>query len=118
LATSAITKKEIVMKTPNTPGPRGRTDDGKAFLPDPYEPNTRDRAVVRDSLAEGLAEEFISSATSGEEVSQENRDAPNLEEVGGPFVETSAQEEFAGTVDETNPADGERAPFPTTSSES
>jgi hypothetical protein len=65
-----------------------------------------------------LGGEFIASATSAEEVSQENRDAPNLEEVGGPFVETSAQEEFAGTVDETNPADGERAPFPTTSSES
>jgi hypothetical protein len=88
-------------------------------LPDPFERHVRDhRATTRDSLADVLGGEFIASATSAEEVSQENRDAPNLEEVGGPFVETSAQEEFAGTVDETNPADGERAPFPTTSSES
>lgn len=93
-------------------------DDGKAFLPDPYQPNTRDRAVTRDSLAENLAEEFLTSATSGEDSMQDNRDATSLEEVGGPFVETSAQEEFAGTVDATNPADGERAAFPTTSSES
>jgi hypothetical protein len=108
------------MKNGTTPPtPRGRPDDGKAFLPDPFEPHVRDhRAVARDSLADVLAAEFIASATSAEEVSQENRDETNLEEVGGPFVETSAQEEFAGTIDETNPVDGERAPFPTTSSES
>jgi hypothetical protein len=107
------------MKNGTTPTPRGRTDDGKAFLPDPYERNTRDhRAVTRDSLADVLAAEYIASATSAEEVSQENRDELSLEEVGGPFVETSAQEEFAGTIDETNPADAERAPFPTTNSES
>jgi hypothetical protein len=105
------------MKNGTTQHTRGRTDDGRAFLPDPYEPNTRERAVTRDSLAETLAEDFLSSATSAEEVTQESRDEMIVEEVGGPFIETSAQEEFAGTVDETNPADGERAPFPTTSSE-
>lgn len=106
------------MKNRQTPQSKGRMDDGKAFLPDPYEPNTRDRAVTRDSLAENLAEEYIASATSAEDSTQDNRDATSIEEVGGPFVETSAQEEFAGTIDDMNPADGERAAFPTTSGES
>ncbi len=108
------------MKNGTTPrSSRGRSDDGKAFLPDPYETNAKDHHTAsRDTLADVLAAEFLTSATSAEDVTQDNRDALSLEEVGGPFIETSAQEEFAGTIDEMNPADAERAAFPTTTSES
>jgi hypothetical protein len=36
------------------------------------------------------------------------------EENGGPFVETSANTEFAGGTDETNIKEAKKAPFPTT----
>jgi len=36
------------------------------------------------------------------------------EELGGPFTETSAAEEFANAPDASNPLDAEKEPFPTT----
>ena len=67
-----------------------------------------------DDLADSLGEQVIESATSGEYDGQDvaNQNVP--EERGGPFVESSGAREFAQGVDESNPADAKREPFPTT----
>jgi hypothetical protein len=87
---------------------RGRPDGADAFL--------RQRAVrasfTQDDLAEGLAEGFLGSATSGEDQSLENRDLIVDEELGGPFVTSPASREFAEGTDPSNPEDAEREPFP------
>jgi hypothetical protein len=92
---------------------RERSDDGNAFIPDPGDGPAR----TRDDLAENLAEGFLQSATSGESVTEEQNDEVVPEELGGPFVETSASEEFADGTDESNPADAEAAALPTTNGE-
>lgn len=92
---------------------RGRSDDGDAFLPDPYGWGLSGHMRLAEPMSESLAEDFVASATSGEEVTPELRDALNTDEVGGPFVETQAQEEFAITIDEMNPVDAVPEPFPT-----
>jgi hypothetical protein len=86
-----------------------RMDDGEAFLPDPQQGG---RSRARDDLAETLAEEFLSSATSGEEQGQGVRDQVVAEELGGPFVPTSADDEMIDDVDEMNPLDATAEPFP------
>jgi hypothetical protein len=86
-----------------------RSDDGEAFLHDPEGGPAR----TRDLLAETLAEEFLQSATSAQEVTEEVRDAIVPEELGGPFLQAAADEEFADDVDEANPSDAEKAAFPT-----
>jgi hypothetical protein len=84
-------------------------DDGEAFLPDPRDGGpTR----VRDDLAEMMAEEFLSSASSGEEQTQEGRDQVVAEELGGPFIQSTDEEEMADDVDGNNPIDAEPEPFP------
>jgi len=85
-----------------------RSDDGNAFLPDPGE----GRAWVDDDLAESLAEEFIVAVTSAEEPGEDVRDEVVPEEIGGPFLEVPASEEFDGNPDASNPLDAEREPFP------
>ncbi len=89
-----------------------RSDEGNAFLPDPYD-GGRAPARVAETLAETLAEEFVSSATNAEEMMEDDRDEVRTEEIGGPFTETSGAEEFASEPDESNPIDGEREAFPT-----
>lgn len=61
-------------------------DEGWAFLPDP-----RDGFAgrVSDDLAELLAENFVTSATSGEETSGDPRDEPVSDDVDGPFLGAS-----------------------------
>jgi hypothetical protein len=97
----------MTMKLPRKTRAR-RTDDGEAFLPD----LTDGMAMVRDDLAEALAEEFLMSATSGEHVSEDalNQEVP--EESGGPFVVHTARQEFARDVDGSNPLDAAREAFP------
>lgn len=66
-----------------------------------------------DALAEQLGEFAVSAMTSGES------DAPEEtfeEEEGGPFIETTASEEFAAGTDATNIPDATREPFPRVSS--
>lgn len=70
-----------------------RRDDGNAFIPDPGE----GAAHTDDSLAEGLAEAFLESATSGEEQGEEALNALVAEELGGPFLE---EDVTLGTSDE------------------
>jgi hypothetical protein len=88
--------------------PQGRTDDANAFIPDP----DGGPAHTDDDLAENMAEEFIEAATRGNEVAEEVMDEVVPEEMGGPFVETSAAEEFATDTDESNPLDAEPEPLP------
>ncbi|MEO8178082.1 MAG: hypothetical protein ABI895_04540 [Deltaproteobacteria bacterium] len=68
-----------------------------------------------DSLAEGLGEAFIESATSGQESATHRHDQITTEEDGGPFVITSALDEFAAGTDDSNTDDATREPFPTSS---
>ncbi len=86
----------------------GRPDSGEAFLPDPGDGPAR----VRDDLAEELAEEFLASATSAEEALPEALEGEVPEERGGPFVYTSAKEEFAKGIDKSNPRSAEKEAFP------
>ena len=72
------------------------------------------KARAHDPLAEELGEEAVMTMTSGEDQSDRLQDMEVEEERGGPFVTTSAREEFARGTDESNPADGLREPFPTT----
>jgi hypothetical protein len=87
----------------------GRSDSADAFLGDP-----QDGASARapDDLAEALAEEFVNSATTGGDSGDERLEDVVPEEVGGPFVVTSAQDEFADGADESNPEDAEAEPLP------
>lgn len=68
-----------------------------------------------DPMARERGETFVQAATSGEESEAEWRDQITAEEVGGPFVVTTASEEFAPGTDESNIADAEREPLPRTS---
>lgn len=89
-----------------------RSDEGTAFIPDPYD-GAGAPARTADSFAETLAEEYVSSATNAEEMMEDEFNQVQPEELGGPFTETSAQEEFANAPDASNPVDAEREPFPT-----
>src|SRR5262245_21772604 len=84
-----------------------RSDDGNAFMPDPEDGPAR----IRDDLAEDLAEDYLQAATQGMEV-EEIHDQVVPEEIGGPFVETTAADEFAHDTDEANPEDASREPLP------
>lgn len=70
--------------SPRPPNSR-RFDDGEAFLPDP---TTTGRTSGAD--AEFFAEEFLTSATSGENVEQDAADEVTDEELGGPFIEENS----------------------------
>jgi hypothetical protein len=82
-------------------------DDANAFMPDPEGGPAR----IDDDLAESLAEEFIQSATRGSD-DDEALEGLVPEELGGPFIETSAAEEFANDTDDMNPPDAEPEPLP------
>ena len=96
-------------RTPPTPQRHERPDGGHAFLPDMSEGGGR----THDELANNLGENFISSATSGEEDAAGHNDERTAAEIGGPFVITTGAQEFADDEDETNPAGAEPAAFPT-----
>jgi len=67
-----------------------------------------------DDLVEELGEEFVSQATSAEHEGEDLLDQEVPEERGGPFVETSGDQEFAVGTDPSNPKDATREPFPRT----
>ncbi len=78
-----------------------------------------DRAFIntahsRDALAEGLGEEFVETATSGQDEGEEIQDQIVTEESGGPFVETDGGTEFAHGTDASNIKGATREPFPKT----
>jgi hypothetical protein len=88
--------------------PRERPDSGDAFFPDPGDGPAR----TKEPLAQELAEEYLETATSGEETGTELRDAAMDEEEGGPFVVSPASREFAEDTDSSNPRDAEPEPLP------
>jgi hypothetical protein len=97
-----------VEKRTFAPHAHSRPDDANAFMPDP----DGGPAHIKDDLAESLAEEYIQSATRGSEADDDTLDGLVPEEIGGPFIETSAAEEFANDTDDMNPPDAEREPLP------
>jgi hypothetical protein len=90
-----------------------RRDAGAAFLPDPFGHGWCDHVAAGEELEERLAEDFVASVTSGADVSFSSPDRIGWEELGGPFLVTSAQVEFGATVNEADPPDGERSALPT-----
>jgi hypothetical protein len=68
----------------------------------------------KDDLAEEMGETWVASATSGEDENQDVLEQEVPEEMGGPFVETSANQEFAHGTDPSNPKGSSREPFPKT----
>jgi hypothetical protein len=86
-----------------------RTDSAEAFVPDPTE--TRHRAADEDPLAEMLGEDYVQAATSGESTYADVADAVTMEELGGPFLESSSADEIAD--DEPETPEATREPFPT-----
>src|SRR5262245_15980714 len=80
-------------------------------------PDGADRAFADakdDDLAEELGEAAVHNMTSGEDALRADLEAEVAEELGGPFVETSANTEFAGGTDESNIETATREPFPKT----
>src|ERR1044071_479953 len=94
-AAAPVTDGTRARPLPASHGPHQRSDDGNAFMPDPGDGPAR----IHDDLAENLAEDYVQAATQGMEV-EEDHDQIVPEELGGPFVETSAAEEFALDTDE------------------
>jgi hypothetical protein len=66
-------------------------------------------ARASESLAEELGESFIETVTSGEGQDAERHDQITPDEVGGPFVVTTAGEEFAAGTDESNIPEASKA---------
>ncbi len=67
-----------------------------------------------DDLSEEMGEEVVATATTGEYEAEDVREQDVPEEVGGPFVETTAREEFGHGTDASNPKGASREPFPRT----
>jgi hypothetical protein len=69
---------------------------------------------TQDNLAEAMGETWVATATSGEDESEDvfNQSVP--EDEGGPFVTTTAGQEFAEGTDASNPERSKREPFPKT----
>jgi len=68
----------------------------------------------KDDLAEELGEAAVTAMTSGEDELAADLEEEVAEELGGPFVETSGDTEFAAGTDESNIPGATREPFPTT----
>ncbi|WP_434041920.1 MULTISPECIES: hypothetical protein [Sorangium] len=86
-----------------------RADDRHAFIPDPGDGPTE----VVDEFAEQIAEQYLASATSGKgDATEDYEDMVDPEEVGGPFVITTAEQEMGYSRDSMNPDDAEVEPFP------
>jgi hypothetical protein len=68
-----------------------------------------------EPLAREMAESFLEAATAGEGSEAERRDQLTPDELGGPFVVTSAGEEFASGTDESNIPEALREALPRTS---
>jgi len=86
-----------------------RHDRANAFL---AEPETG-QGPRPDDLSEYLGENFLSSATGGDDGDAALHDELNIDELGGPFIETDAGVEFAGDDEEEARTPAEREAFPT-----
>lgn len=88
----------------------GRSDDADAFIRDS---DSGRPAQSRDVLAVTLGREFVSSATSGEDVGDEELEQEVPEDVGGPFLESDASREYDPHPDASNPAGATKEALPT-----
>ena len=87
-----------------------RSDRANAFV---TEPETG-QGPPPDDLAEFLGENFISSVTGGDDGDEVLHEDLQVAELGGPFVETTEETEFAGPDDKDDARNpGEREAFPT-----
>jgi hypothetical protein len=98
--------RELLEKARETKNDHDSPEAARAFLRGPSS---------NEALAEEMGEAFIEAATSGEESEQKRHERITLEENGGPFVETTGNEEFAVGTDESNIATATREPLPRTS---
>ena len=73
-----------------------------------------DKPRTGDTLVEELGEEYVKSANSGEYEAEDSQNQDVSEEVGGPFVQTTGDQEFARGTDASNPKGSTREPFPRT----
>ncbi len=94
--------------SPRIPHPKLELDDDElaALGADGGEPEVKGftGAQIRgDSLAEGLGEDFVRVATSGEDDAEDMLDEVYVEELGGPFVESTGAEEFSYEMDPGDP---------------
>lgn len=78
------------------------------------DPRTVFRSDGDGGFAEELGELTVLAATTGDDAFAEDVDPDVVEERGGPFVGTTFGDEMADGVDESNPLEAEREPFPTT----
>src|SRR5437868_11364237 len=89
--------------------PADRSDRANAFV---TEPETG-QGPRPDDLAEYLGENFVSAATGGDDGDAALHDDMNIDELGGPFIETDEAVEFAGDDAEEARTPAEREAFPT-----
>lgn len=93
-----------------------RSDDGRAFLPDPYgDGGVTSMESAGDGpsdFAEELGESFVTAATGNVDIAEQTLDRVTEGELGGPYVVVDGAEELALGTDPANPVDAERAPFP------
>jgi hypothetical protein len=68
---------------------------------------------AEDDLAEELGEGAVLAMTSGVDAVVEDMNHDVEEDWGGPFVESTANKEFASGTDESNIPEATREPFPT-----
>ncbi len=78
-----------------------RSDRANAFI---AEPETK-QGPVPDDLAEYLGESFLASATGGDggETDATMHDEMDIDELGGPFIETDAGVELASSEEPAAP---------------
>lgn len=85
-----------------------RPDYADAFIPDPGD----GPVTMPDDLAEDLAEEYVRSATTGQDADDRVLERFDSEEMGGPFIETGPEDEFASEPDPSMPSDAEPEALP------
>jgi hypothetical protein len=85
-----------------------RSDDADAFIRDPE----GGPIEVDGSVDEEMVEEFMRTVTSGQESAEDVRNQRFAEDNGGPFVISTAGQELAEGVDESNPEDAYREAQP------
>ncbi len=91
---------------------RERSEEGR--VRDPDEAFIGRSGHSKDNLAEAMGETWVETATSGEDESEEVFNQAVPEDEGGPFVTTTAGQEFAEGTDPSNPERSKREPFPKT----
>ena len=84
---------------------RSKEDETRAFID----------GAAREELSEELGEAFVQAVTSGEDAETERRESVTPDESGGPFVPSTAGQEFAGGTDESNIPEATREALPRTS---